>query len=76
MDETVALKIQGVNKSDHNTLCLTLQIKHTETTTKVTRWKIKNEDGWTDFNKEVQKIETRDIKNYSDIEEKNIKKTY
>ena len=55
VDETEALKIQGVNKSDHNTLCLTLQIKHTETTTKVTRWKINNEDGWAEFNKEVQK---------------------
>ena len=39
VDETEALKIQGVNKSDHNTLCLTLEIKHTEATTKVTRWK-------------------------------------
>ena len=68
MDETESLKIQGVN--NHNTLCLTLRIKHTEATAKVTRWKIKNEDGWIDFNKEVQKIETRDIKNYSHIEEK------
>ena len=67
---TEALKIQGVNKSDHNTLCLTLQIKHTEATTKVTRWKINNEDGWTEFNKEVQEIETRDTKNYSHIEAK------
>ena len=70
VDETEALKIQGVNKSDHNTMCLTLQIKHTEATTKVTRWKINNEDGWTEFNKEVQKIETRDTKNYSHIEAK------
>ena len=70
VDETEALKIQGVNKSDHNTLCLTLQIKHTETTTKMTRWKINNEDGWAEFNKEVQKIEMRDTKNYSHIEAK------
>ena len=41
VDETEALKMQGVNKSDHNTLCLTLRIKHTEATAKVTRWKIK-----------------------------------
>ena len=36
----------------------------------MTRWKINNEDGWTEFNKEVQEIETRDTKNYSHIEAK------
>ena len=49
--ETEALKIQGANKSDHNTLCLTLQIKHTKETAKVTWWKIKKGDGWKDLKK-------------------------
>ena len=71
VDETEA-QLKGANKSDFNTLCLTLRIKHTEENTKMSRWKNKNknEDEWTDSNKEIQRIEIKGIKDYSHIEEK------
>ena len=46
VDEAESIKIQGTNKSDHNTLCLALQIPHTNESTPITRWKLKNEEGW------------------------------
>ena len=58
VNEAESIKIQGTNKSDHNTLCLALKIPHTNESTKITRWKLKNEEGWKYFNKELQRLET------------------
>ena len=41
VDEAESIKIQGTNKSDHNTLCLALKIPHTNESTTITRWKLK-----------------------------------
>ena len=41
IDEAESMKIQGTNKSDHNTLCLALQIPHKNESTTITRWKLK-----------------------------------
>ena len=83
VDEAESIKIQGTNKSDHNTLCLALKIPHTNESTTITRWKLKNEEGWKYFNKELQKLETEGQLSYNQMEksikcilEKTIGKTW
>ena len=68
VDEAESIKIQGTNKSDHNTLCLTLKIPHTNESTTITRWKLKNEEGWKYFNEELRKIETEGQLSYNQME--------
>ena len=68
VDEAESIKIQGTNKSDHNTLCLALKIPHTNESTTITRWKLKNEEGWKYFNEELRKIETEGQLSYNQME--------
>ena len=65
VDEAESIKIQGTNKSDHNTLCLALKIPHTNESTTITRWKLENEEGWKYFNEELRKIETKGQLSYN-----------
>ena len=75
VDEQEVFKITGENKSDHNTITMSI---NTETQTKEknqsTGWKVDNKEGWIAFNKKIEEIDTENkIENYEDLQNTLIK---
>ena len=76
VDEEGNLRIRGKNETDHNTIVMSIRINDPRKPTSREKWNLKNEEGWTKFNKEIlEAYNSNNIKvnNYQEAE-KEIKK--
>ena len=74
VDEQETYKIYGENKSDHNTIMMSVNI-HTQRNEQSTkRWKVDNKEGWTNFNKRLEEEDNENgIQTYKELQEVTIK---
>ena len=68
VDEEGNLRIKGKNKTDHNTIMMSLRIKDARKLTFEEKWMLNNKRGWKKFNKTIQKAYSKNKMNTNDYQ--------
>ncbi len=54
VDEIGQYRIKGMKDTDHNTLLITFKCSEERKSSKITRWRTNNKEGWINFNKRMR----------------------
>ena len=68
IDEEGKARIKGRKETDHNTFLMAFRRNIQRKTTRTKKWKLKNKEGWENFNKVMtQKVKTNEPTNYEEL---------